>query len=491
VHNKISHEFRRKSTITSASQRQIREIRRVNSKFSNVDLDFDNIQIIVEIRRPFGIVLESIEKSRGASIAEVLVGGNAAKVGKIEKGDVLLSIEVNGCIFDCGPTILFDKIVEHLAESPAEDFVKLNVRRVQQVNNSDIISAYWEKKKQRKVKGLSVLRRTVGVKPSDIRIYRNGLIGEGNFGKVFSGEWNGQKVVLKTSKSTVMRADELLDSELEINEYVHKNAKDSCARFYGCCEIDELNSGNLYDESLPTGLWLLWENEAEFTLHDAIKLSETESLEILRRSCSSYNRSSSLDVYQRIIADLLICLSKIHSVGVVHRDVKPENIILTENGVKFIDLGGAALCLGKQPISYEPGIGPVDPRYSKPDDRYVLPSSAKIPVSTNMVDLWFAYMPEKFDIFAIGLVILQVLLPCLRNPQALENFKVELEKCGYDFKAWRDNMCCFPEQEVKFLDIENGAGSELVACMLTPDRSTRKDANTILQHRFFKIEKEI
>ena len=116
-----------------------------------------------------------------------------------------------------------------------------------------------------------------------------------------------------------MRADELLDSELEINEYVHKNAKDSCARFYGCCEIDELNSGNLYDESLPTGLWLWWENEAEFTLHDAIKLSETESLEILRRSCSSYNRSSSLDVYQRIIADLLICLSKIHSVGVVHR----------------------------------------------------------------------------------------------------------------------------------------------------------------------------
>ena len=45
-----------------------------------------------------GIVLESIENSRGAIVAEVLEGGNASKTGKIDKGDILIST-VDGCYY--------------------------------------------------------------------------------------------------------------------------------------------------------------------------------------------------------------------------------------------------------------------------------------------------------------------------------------------------------------------------------------------------------
>lgn len=463
--------------------------KKCKGRFMHAAISCDAEIISVEINRPLGIILESVENSRGAIVAEVVEGGNASKTRKIDKGDILMSVEVDGSIYDCGPNILFDDILEHISESPGKNAIILNLSRATSVSSSvlDEVSNYWEQKKEKKKSGPRVLRRTVGVDPKNIRVYRNGLIGEGSFGKVFLGEWKGQKVILKSSKSNVMGADELLDSELEINEYVHRNAKGSCAQFFGCCEIDERDSGNLYDESLPAGLWLMWAYEAENTLQNALNCDESKSLELLSSNYASCSSSFPFELYQRISADLLICLSKIHAIGVVHRDVKPENIILTKNGVKFIDLGGAALCLD-QPISYEPGVGPADPRYSKPDDKYLLPTNADTPESGNLEKLWSEYMPEKFDIFAVGLVILQLMVPSLRNPNELDKFKVELEECGYDFMLWRKDFCSFSTDELWLLDIRNGAGNEIIANMLSPTRFSRKKAEEVLEHRFFAVK---
>ena len=49
---------------------------------------YDAYNFSVEISRPLGIVLESIENTRGTIVAEVLEGGNASKTGKIDKGDI-------------------------------------------------------------------------------------------------------------------------------------------------------------------------------------------------------------------------------------------------------------------------------------------------------------------------------------------------------------------------------------------------------------------
>ena len=446
--------------------------------------------VVIEIKRPLGLVLESIKNSRGAMVAEILPDGNAARLGTIELGDILSSIEIDGCVMDC-TNILFDDILGNLKESPKVALVKLNMSRALglKFDDSNEVSNYWKEKKQQKQKGLSVLRRTVGVEPKDIMICKNRFIGEGNFGKVFYGEWKGKRIVLKTSKSSVMGADEMLDSELEINEYVHKNAKETCARFYGCCEIDERNSGQIYNGTLSAGLWLMWAQETENTLEDMMSLNDYDALKLLFESSSSYRSASSLTVYKRLITDILQRLSKIHASGVVHRDIKPANIILTENGAKFIDLGAAALCLGERSISYEPGRGPADPRYSKSDDRFLIPNNAITPMnSKDLVQLWSTYMPEKFDMFAVGLIILQILVPCLRNSQAFEKFKDELEGCKFDFIKWRKVKCRFSSEQVKFVDVGNSAGGELISELLTPTRSTRKSAHDILRHRFFYLE---
>lgn len=44
------------------------------------------------------------------------------------------------------------------------------------------------------------------------------------------------------------------------------------------------------------------------------------------------------------LQQLLQCLSEAHSVGIVHRDVKPQNCILSEKDskIKLIDFGAAA-----------------------------------------------------------------------------------------------------------------------------------------------------
>lgn len=68
---------------------------------------------------------------------------------------------------------------------------------------------------------------------------------------------------------------------------------------------------------------------------------------------------------------VLIGLDKLHSLGIVHRDVKPDNLLITTAGeVKFIDFGAAAdMCTG---INFNPLYGMLDPRYSPPEE-LVLP----------------------------------------------------------------------------------------------------------------------
>ena len=68
---------------------------------------------------------------------------------------------------------------------------------------------------------------------------------------------------------------------------------------------------------------------------------------------------------------LLEALKASHRTGIVHRDVKPQNVIIseTDNKVKFIDMGAAAdLRVG---INYVPNEYLLDPRYAPPQ-QYIM-----------------------------------------------------------------------------------------------------------------------
>lgn len=69
-------------------------------------------------------------------------------------------------------------------------------------------------------------------------------------------------------------------------------------------------------------------------------------------------------MYRVVIRQVLENLRSLHSVGIVHRDVKPQNMIVSELGgkIKFIDLGAAAdLRVGESPapsleVCGQPGL---------------------------------------------------------------------------------------------------------------------------------------
>lgn len=130
----------------------------------------------------------------------------------------------------------------------------------------------------------------------------------------------------------------------------------------------------------------------------------------------------------------------------MHRDVKPSNIILCDHDATFrlIDLGAMAdLRTG---INYNPDESIMDPYYCPPE-QYVLPTDAPDLAKAGRVMslamsamLWRRHKPDRFDMYSIGLVLMQLAMPHLRTKSALQ-VRPHIP-CGRALLGWHRGTIC-------------------------------------------------
>ncbi|XP_073003082.1 serine/threonine-protein kinase STN7, chloroplastic [Typha latifolia] len=319
-------------------------------------------------------------------------------------------------------------------------------------------------------------------------------LGEGAFGVVYKVSLAKPKSVSKQGDLVVKKATEYGAVEIWMNERVRRACSSSCADFvYG------------FLESKPKGkaggeYWLVWRFEGEDTLADLMQSKEfpynveTKILGEVQDLPKGLDRENK--IIQTVMRQLLFALDGLHSTGIVHRDIKPQNVIFSEGArsFKIIDLGAAAdLRVG---INYIPKEFLLDPRYAAPE-QYIMstqtPSAPSAPVATALSPvLWQMNLPDRFDIYSVGLIFLQMAFPSLRTDSNLIQFNRQLKRCGYDLGQWRRSVepRATPDLRRGFelLDLDGGIGWELLTSMVRYKARQRTSAKAALAHPYFNRE---
>uniref|UniRef100_A0A7S0N222 Protein kinase domain-containing protein n=1 Tax=Pyramimonas obovata TaxID=1411642 RepID=A0A7S0N222_9CHLO len=344
----------------------------------------------------------------------------------------------------------------------------------------------------------------VGIKPEWLSVGKQ--LGEGSFGVVYEGTLTKgnrtQAIVLKRAKAKVQGSEEMADIERLINERVVRRAAGSCARYLGSCKVTS-GAASTYPR-LTEGLWLIWRLEGRYTLSHYMRYSTFprelvdpllgEDLKGNTRIVKTNGPAVDLIVAQKVMQNILSSLSGLHNAGMVHRDVKPQNLVLVEGErcFKLIDLGACAdLRTG---INFVPDETILDPKYAAPEE-YVLPLDSAPDLASHAAPIalalgatsWMQHNPDRFDMYAVGLIMLQLCLPSLRSDIQLQRFNRELRKFNYDLMRWRRSRR-FSARETMLLDEDNGAGWELAQQLLSEVPKKRPAASVVRYHRWFSVK---
>ena len=179
---------------------------------------------------------------------------------------------------------------------------------------------------------------------------------------------------------------------------------------------------------------------------------------------------------KKVSRELLKCVKGLHDKKIIHRDVKPNNVLLTKKGLRLIDLGGAADLKTGQ--NYDEAETVFDPVYGPPE-RYL---TGKFGGGGGAGE-WNKNKPDLFDAFSVGMVILQVSVPAFRKKNGMKGVRGELKTWAYDCEAWRASLPERRQSDFAILDENDGAGWKLV-CGLVANRSQRISVSKALSSSF-------
>ncbi|CAI5508527.1 unnamed protein product [Closterium sp. Naga37s-1] len=310
--------------------------------------------------------------------------------------------------------------------------------------------------------------------PSEVKVGRQ--LGHGNFGVVYEATAAGprgqpQRVVVKR-KAAGAGADEMQDVELFMNHRLQRTVPGVAAKFLGTMEVQP--GGKLQE-----GVWLVWQHQGDSTLDRHLKDRQYPAplaamLLGVQGDASGWSEEQRMwvewQVAQTVMRQILSNLRALHHAGVVHRDVKPANLVVDEGErhLCLIDLGACVdLRSGR---NYVPSETVMDPKYAAPE-RFVMPpaTTPQLPpdplASLLSPFLWAANSPDRFDVFSAGVVLMQLSLKSLRHEANLEGFNNELKRCDYDLSRWRKKFRP-ASADMALLDAHGGAAFDLAQQLL-------------------------
>ena len=219
------------------------------------------------------------------------------------------------------------------------------------------------------------------------------------------------------ARGTLARgARETAASEAYMNAVLRRWAPFAGAAFLGTFSVaaPRLRQGGPFRAGQE---YLVWRYESDATLGDFLKgavpggfPANLESI-LFNDTLDDEDADDDDDaqrcvrVARRVAAAALRALAALHGAGIVHRDFKPENLLVTSSGrVLVIDFGAAVDI--RTGINFSPLSGLLDPEYAAPEE-FVLPTTfprAPSPAACAAACpiVFAAFGPDKFDTYSAG-----------------------------------------------------------------------------------------
>lgn len=296
-------------------------------------------------------------------------------------------------------------------------------------------------------------------------------IATGSFGDVFFGTLrsSNEPVVLKRARETGIarrlfsverRINRKLDSEdlddepeYELDEVFGEDevtaraAAASVGIHYATASRKRRWPKFLGDYVRDSQTFLVWKRDGDgLTLEDYLRSMPSNALSA--SLCVPFTPRAPMRplLFVRIVRGLLLALRDMHAKGVVHRDVKPSNVLIVPDAVKtvsprmllnsfgggvgmgadvdddaairLIDFGSACEVRG---LLWSRGINTLDPLYAAPETRLSL------------------LAPTKFDVFSVAMVGCAVLFPSFVSAGRRREFRNALEDFDFDLERYRND----------------------------------------------------